>query len=184
LSSLGVWRRLMLAAPLGFALMWGSAQAREITAAERVDLNKAVEVFAAAMRAGDMQAIIDAIPPRILPSVAKSHGIDPAALRLQMIEQFSQAMKAVKIVSFKFDLSSAKFRELPGGAPYALIPTETVVDAGQGKVQVSSDTLALLEDGHWYLARVEQPGQVQMLTQAYPEFASVTFGGATTKVVP
>jgi len=164
--------------------MSSAAQARELTATEHTALAQEVAEFDAAMNANDMSKAVDVLPPRFIALIARMSGIDPATLRQSMTEQSVKALKVVKLVSFSMDLTNAKFLELPNGEPYVLIPTETVIDAGRGKMQSVSDTLALLDNGRWYLAKLDQPVQIQVMIQAYPEFASLTFGGGTTKAVP
>ena len=64
------------------------------------------------------------------------------------------ALAEVKLVSFGMDIAKAEHHELPSGEPYVLIPTETVMDTGDGKSAARSHTLALLDGGAWYLLRV------------------------------
>jgi hypothetical protein len=48
-------------------------------------------------------------------------------------------------------------------------------------VRVTSETLALLENGTWYLMAVDDPSQIEVLRQAYPAFADVEFTAATSE---
>lgn len=74
------------------------------------------------------------------------------------------------------DVSKVEYKELPNGEPYALIPTEVVMDAGGAdKILAKSQTLALLDGGAWYLLRVNEDQQVTVMRQVYPEFAEVEF---------
>lgn len=86
-------------------------------------------------------------------------------------------MKTVTFVSFSMDLEAATIATLPSGTPYALIPTETVMDLGAngGKMRATASTLGLLDGDTWYLVRTEDGQQVQMLKEIYPEFADVEF---------
>ena len=92
-----------------------------------------------------------------------------------VIAQMKAALAEVKVVSFGMDLAKAEHHELPSGQPYVLIPTETVMDAGDGKSVAKSHTLALLDGGAWYLLRVSEAEQVTIMRQVYPEFAEVEF---------
>ena len=74
-----------------------------------------------------------------------------------MIEQMTKALAEVKIEAFSMDLANAEYRELQTGEPYALIPTETVMDAADnGQFKATSQTLALIDEGEWYLLRVNE----------------------------
>jgi hypothetical protein len=160
-----------------FALLLASgALARPLTEAESGSLVATVEAFNAAMRAKDYEAIVKTIPPRVLAHIAKSVGAEVEALRKIVIEEMKKTLVAVKIESFGMDLSKAEHRELPGGEPYVLVPTQTVMDPGEGgKMKAKSHTLALLDGGVWYLLRVNDPQQVAIMRQVYPEFVGVEF---------
>jgi hypothetical protein len=176
-------RALLLAIAILTLAATSSASAREMTAAERAALNKTVTDYAAATRADDAPQVVKAVPPGILGFIAKSQGIAPEALRQQMISQSSQAAAVVKLVSLDMDLAKAKHLTLSNGTPYVLIPTAMVMVVQGTKRELQSDTLALLDKGHWYLVRISSLQQVKLLVMSYPEFAGVKFTPETNKVV-
>jgi sarcosine oxidase gamma subunit len=88
------------------------------------------------------------------------------------------ALAAVTLEDFGMDMKALKEAELANGDPYALIPTETVMTSeATGTMRVQSETLALLDEGQWYLVRVNDLQQVAILRQVYPEFSAVEFSG-------
>lgn len=136
-----------------------------------------IDSFNAAMEAGDMVQIMGVVPPKVLDKIATTYGVTTEQLVAATQEQFAEVMKTVTFVSFEMDLESATFFVLPSGTPYALIPTETVMDLGAngGKMRATASTLGLLDGDTWYLVRTEDGQQVQMLKEIYPEFADVEF---------
>jgi hypothetical protein len=160
------------------------AQARGLTPAERASLNRTVTEFATATRANDAPNVVKSVPPAILAFIAKSQGVQPAALRQQMIAQSAQSQAQVKLVSLTLDMTKAKHLTLTNGAPYALIPTDMVMQIGPTKRELTSYTLALLDKGQWYLVRISSLQQVKLLVQSYPEFAGAKFTPEINKVVP
>lgn len=168
-----------------FALLFATgAFARPLTEAESRSLEVTIEAFDAAMRASDYDAIVKTIPPRVLAHIAKSAGIEIEALRTAIIKEMKSVFAAVKLESFGMDLSKAEHRELPGGEPFVLIPTETVMDAGEaGRMAAKSHTLALLDGGAWYLVRVSEAQQVMIMRQVYPEFVGVEFPSGSTEAL-
>ncbi|MGE3304779.1 MAG: hypothetical protein AB7I52_02315 [Rhizobiaceae bacterium] len=162
----------------------GLAHARPVSEAEREALVQTVDDFNAAMAAGDYQRLVDTVPPRVVEHIAKQANVDAEMLRKVMLEQITQAMASVKIEAFAMDMDAASDHELPGGEPYALIPTRTVMDTGaSGKFEARSDTLAFLDEGTWYLVRVSEADQVKILREVYPEFAAVEFAAGTMEAV-
>ena len=169
---------------LALAGLSGSAQARSITDEEKAALSQAVADFDGAMRANDMSKVVSVMPPKLVEALAKESGVDQQTLLKTVAEQSARLMASLKSSSYSIDLVHARFLELSNGTPYVLIPSQSNFDLGSGNVQTNSDTLGMLDRGHWYLLAVSQPSQAQVLTSAYPEFAGVKFNPATTKVAP
>jgi hypothetical protein len=164
---------------LAFAI---PAAARGLTDTETSSLSAVVESFDAAMRRNDYETVLLTVPPKIMQHIAKSAGTDVDALRLSAVKQMKAALANVKLLSFDLDLSKAENHELPNGEPYVLIPTETVMDTGEkGKFVAHSQTLAMLDDGKWYLLRVDESTQVEIMRQVYPDFADVDFPTGSTE---
>jgi ketosteroid isomerase-like protein len=173
------------AALLGLALSVSAAQAQELSDEARAAMETRVDDFGAAMSGGDMGAVFDFMPPQLLTFMATQAGIDEAALIEMSKAQIETAMATVTIDSFSMDTSAAKIEATPDGSvTYALIPTTTVMTVeGAGTMQATGDTLAFEEDGEWYLARVDDPGQAALLQSVYPAFAGVTFTPGTVAPV-
>lgn len=154
-----------------------SAFAAELTDAQHAALQARIESFDAAMSASDMAEIMGVVPPKVLDKIATTYGVTTEQLVAATQEQFTEALKTVTFVSFGMDLEAATIGTLPSGAPYALIPTETVMDLGAngGKMRATASTLGLLDGDTWYLVRTEDGQQVQVLKEVYPEFADVEF---------
>ncbi len=172
---------LALAAFLAAAV---PASARSLSGAETTSLAETVARFDAAMKANDFAAVSRTIPPKILQHIAAKAGISVDDLRDVVVQQMSQTLNDVKLVSFGMDLDKAIPKELPDGTPFLLIPTETVIDVGGGeKTAVRSHTLALLDGAEWFLLRVSDEAQVAILKQVYPGFAGETFPGGTSEAV-
>jgi PBP1b-binding outer membrane lipoprotein LpoB len=168
--------RILAAAFLAFTLV-GSAFAAELTAEQQSGLTARVESFDAAMKANNMVEIMGVVPPKVLEAIATKFGVTTEQLVEATQQQFDEAMKTVKLESFSMDLATAEIAALADGTPYALIPTETVMDLGaeMGKMKATSSTLGLLDGTTWYLVRVEDAQQVAILKEVYPAFADVVF---------
>ena len=160
------------------------SQARDLTGAEHASLAARVRSFDDAMRAKDIPTIIDVVPPRVVAHIAKTSGVPQSKLREVMIAQTGEVMKSAIVKSFGMDLGQARHESLPGGKPYVLIPTQVAMEIGDQKVAAESRTLALMDNGIWYLLDLNQPSRVSIFTRVYPEFAGVEFGGQTTKATP
>jgi hypothetical protein len=175
-------RRVALAALLVTSLLLPAA-AREVTEAERAALAQTIAGFDAAMRASDMERIMGTIPPKMLNAMAAQFEVTVEELTIAAAQQMQQAMANVLLVSFGMDLEAATFAELADGMPYVLIPTETVMEIpGTGKIRAVSDTLGIIEEGAWYLLRVDA-SQLPLLHQVYPGFADVELSPGTMEAV-
>jgi hypothetical protein len=180
-----VWRTglgvgLLAAAALGVV---ADAQGRELTAAEHTSLAETVAGFDAAMRSSDFERIIATVPPRVMQAMADRFSISVEQLRALAIEETKKTMADAILVSFGMDLPKASYAETPDGTPYSLIPTETVMQFGEGKMRAAAATLALIDEGAWYLLRVSDDAQVEILKQVYPAFAEVELPKGTLEPV-
>lgn len=151
--------------------------AQELDDAQRAALVARIESFDAAMKASDMSGVLGVVPPKMLEKIAAANSVTVEQLIAATQDQINEALKSMTIVSFGMDLEAAQFVALADGTPYALIPTETLMDLGEagGKYRAKSSTLGLLDGETWYLVRVEDPQQVALLKEVYPGFADVVF---------
>lgn len=159
--------------------------AQEISAATQQALADRVASFDAAMKANDMKTVMGALPPQVLAKVASMFSVTEEQLLEAMQQQIDEAMKTVTIVSYGMDVENAEFVTTPEGFTYAFVPTETVIDLGEkgGKMRATSSTLAVLDGETWYLARVDDPQQADIVKEIYPALADVEFPAATTETV-
>jgi hypothetical protein len=173
------------AAILALTLVATPAIADPIPEADRAAIAGRVDAFDAAFRGGDMAAVFDFMPTKILSNLAAQSGMSEDALKTLMKEQIDIAFETVTIDEFGMDMDTATWAMTPDGSRgYALIPTMTVMTAeGVGKMRSEGDTLAFADDGKWFLVRVDDPAQVQLLTAVYPEFTGVTFEPASMTAV-
>lgn len=161
------------------------AAAQGITQTDRAAIENRISAFDKMMREGRSGDSLDFVPPRLLDVIAKKFGLSSADVKPSFRQQVTEAMKHVKIVSFRMVLSSATAGVTPDKSRnYMLIPTETVVEVpGTGRVRSKSSTLAFQENGIWYLVRIDEAEQALVLREAYPEFAGVEFpAGSTTPI--
>jgi hypothetical protein len=158
--------------------------ATTFTDAQKQELAAAVAAFDTAMKASDFETVIDAsIPPRLLNSMATTYSMTAEDLRTFVIDQMKQAMQSVKVESFGMDVAGAQYAEASDGSPYALLPSETVMDLNGSRTRSSGTTLALIDEGRWYLLNVGHADQVAMLKTVYTQFADVTFPEAKMEAV-
>ncbi|MGD9740563.1 MAG: hypothetical protein AB7O56_07190 [Bauldia sp.] len=168
----------LAAIPLIFA---DAASAREVTAAERDALAERVAGFQLAATAGDAEAMVDVLPPLILPAIAEQAGIPLAELRAQLAADELMAM--VTEFWFEVDVAATRYFDLADGTPYGLIPTETFVRMDTTAVRSATETLAVLLDGEWYLVRIDEEPQVAMLRTVYPLFAEIVFPDPVVELI-
>jgi hypothetical protein len=160
------------------------AAARALDDKERASLATTVSEFDAAMRDERFDRVLETVPPRVLASIAEKAGVSAEKMAPMMVEFIKQLTATVKIESFSMDLAHADYRELPAGEPYALIPTNTVIDLGaKGRMRERSFTVALIDGGKWYLVRVNDAAQLTIMREVYPEFTGVEIPRGSMEVM-
>jgi hypothetical protein len=171
----------VLALGLVLALVACAAWARPLTDQEKAALAATVSNFDAAMRDGDHARVARSVPPKVLAALARRANATPEAVVAAMVKAM-QTLQG-KIESFGMDLGTAVHKELASGTPYLLIPTQTTMGVAGTRVQVRTHTLVLLDEGKWYLLRINNAPQLQILREAYPEFAGVEFPSSSTEML-
>jgi hypothetical protein len=173
--------RSALAAVLVLALVASAAWARPLTDEEKAALAVTVESFNAAMREGNHARVAQTVPPKVLAAIARRANMTPEAVVAAMVKAMQPLQSSIE--SFGMDLGTAIYRELASGTPYLLIPTQTTMAVAGKRVRVGAHTLALLDEGKWYLLRVNNVPQVEILRKVYPEFTGVEFPSGSTEML-
>jgi hypothetical protein len=162
----------------------GQALARSLEDKEKTALASTVNEFNAAMQNKAYDRVAATVPPKVLASIAKKAGADPEEVRYMMVDLMKKMMGQVTLETFSMDLPAAQYKETPGGQPYALIPTNTIVSLGaKGRFSEKSFTLGLLDDGKWYLVRISDAAHLLTVRDVYPDFTSVEFPQGSMEVL-
>jgi hypothetical protein len=173
-------------AALAFALLTlAPLQARAFDDTEKAGMIAAVGDFGDAFQSGNYDAVFSYMPPKVLAAIASSAGVDEAALLEALSGEMAAVMAAVTLESFEMDTDAATYATTPDGSrDYALIPTETLMTVDNvGRARATSQTLAFTDAGDWYLVRIDDPQQVQILQAAHPEFAGIAFPSGTMEFI-
>lgn len=174
-------RALFLAASLSCSTCFAFAQ--ELSDADRAAIGAAVDAFGEAMEAEDHDVIAQTVPPRMLAHMAARAGVEVEAVRAALIAEMEKLSGQAVIAEYRIDEDGMTVGQFEDGLPYALLPTETIVQMDGKQVQVRSETLALQDADEWYLVRVSDPQQVTMLREVYPGFTDVEFAPSATEVI-
>ncbi|MEL6436007.1 MAG: hypothetical protein AAFP99_04335 [Pseudomonadota bacterium] len=169
-------RSLLLAAVFAAFAYAHAAHARDVSAAEKQALVAAINAFDAAMTGEDYETVIDAsITPAMMKFIADQNGATVEQLRPAVVAQISALMGAIQVDAFSMDTSNIEYKQTDDGTPYAMIDTVTEMTSGSQKIKATGQTLGLREDGKWYLVRVSEQQQANMLKAVYPRFNNVVF---------
>lgn len=177
----------MLRTIIGIALTVGLfacnnmvAQDDGFSAQDRAAVEARIAELDAVVSTGDIAGAVEVVPPRMLRQIASNAGVSENQL-LDMIRQQSASISAgMEIESFDIDLDGAPPQLTPNGRrEYLLLPTTSVIAMGGQTVRSTTSTLALEDDGEWYLIRVDNPQQADLITEIWPEFEGVDFPTGT-----
>jgi hypothetical protein len=162
---------------IAFALLFSfQVHAQTFKSDELAALEGTVKQFEADMSALDMQGILKIMPPKIWAFIRDRAKITDEQLFEAISKVMKETLATVKITKFTMASDAATTAQLSDGTMYVLIPTETHMRITEGETYiVKSQTLAILEDGQWYLVRINDPQQRQILGTVYPSFQGVAF---------
>lgn len=169
---------------LGLSVWCTSAQADVASTAQQAALNIAVNQFESDFFGGDYDAVARGIPPKIITLIADRSGMDPAVLRGIVADQMETTMQQVKLEAYSMNKDEAQWDKTEIGRAYALVPTQLQLKLPEGQTaQSNTYTLAFEDEKAWYLVRIDDLQQVEMLAEAYPDFKGISFPKATFKIL-
>lgn len=176
---------LLLCLAIACAALPRAASAQDLTLQDRAAVVQAIADLEADVRAGDFAATLDVIPPPLLAATLQRFGVTADELRAAIDAQMEEALASVTFESFSMSIYDAVPAMTPGvGRRYMLIPTETVLAIKDiGRTRSRTQTLALEDEGKWYLVRIDDQSQVDMLRAVYPDFATIEFQPGTMEPV-
>lgn len=170
-----MFKRLVLAG-LAFAALSAPAVARDLTDLEWEGLQGVVLSHEAAVHAKDAGAVIDVMPPAMLPLIATMTGTTPEVARQQGMEQMMAQAEGASFAAYDIDLDSAAGPyELADGTTYVLLPTKMIELPGDGSVLKDQVTVGILIEGEWYLMGFDDADRAAILIAAYPAFGEAAF---------
>ena len=156
------------------------AGARDLTAADKEAIGARADTFQAAMSDGNIASMVSEMPPRIFAFMAARAGVSEEQLTAGIIFAMQAASQTVTVEYAEIEFAKATYHVTDNGTPYALIPTRVVLWAEEiGRIATIEQTLALEDNGHWYLLRVSEIQQLAILREVYPSFVGVDFPAAT-----
>ena len=181
--------KLIAASFLASALLTNFAFSRDATQAEVKALNGVAANYRDATINKNVDGLLDGIPPRvikILTEITKPvDGVpaDAEKVKENIKRDITTFTDTVKVISWDVDLKNKKSGELTDKEPFFIIPTETVVELKvkkQGplvsgandfelkKQKITSDVIAVLDEGKWYILSADNPMQLLVYQRAFP----------------
>ena len=134
-----------------------------------------LDEFESIFESGKISKLFDFTPPKVLSSILGGSNVTRDQLDSQIDQVWEMTMQTVEINAFDIDRTARDVEFLTSGRPYKILPTSVAMKIkGNGSEIISkSETLALIEDGKWYIVRLDEPSQVKIFMETYPEFDSV-----------
>lgn len=153
------------------------ASAQSFSDADRAGVEARIAQLDGIVSSGDLAGAIEVVPPVLFRTIAERAGATEAQLLAAMREMIRTQLSGVTVVDYEMDLGAATPTLTPDGSDtYLLIPTTTVLEIPDvGPVRSRNHTLALEVGGEWYLIRVDEPAQADLVRELWPAFLGVDF---------
>lgn len=143
-----------------------------LDAAAKQSLSARVAAFDRDMNRGNVTAVMDYLPPKMIAQLSEKVGADPEFIKAAAGAMLTGMTREIKI-SGRSDLSQALVGTAGNGQPYALVPGAANITAGKETMTTQGTTLALQDSGQWYLIGLSDADTLADLRAAYPEFRNV-----------
>lgn len=162
---------------IGFTVLLSSimvANARSATDEELKMLTDATNDYANALQSANFDAVLNAIPPRIIQQLASQSKVDQEQFRQIMVNQMKQLATTYKVDNITIGQSKKRSGEFEDGTPYYIIPTDFVITSnGTEKNQIKGELVAILDNNHWYFVRGDDATTLSTMSAAFPGFEKI-----------
>ncbi|MGH1367041.1 MAG: hypothetical protein ACRBCL_00385 [Maritimibacter sp.] len=163
-------KRLLLALVLALS----SLPAFAFDASDKAGVEAAIRSFDQAFKAGNYNKVIGYMPPKIMGLIAAQAGMPAEQLEPLIVAQTKAAMANVTVNSNLMDVANMTAGRTSTGLDYAFVPTTTKMTPNGGAPTTSkTQTLALEDNGTWYLIRIDGAQHMKMVRAAYPSFKTI-----------
>ncbi|WP_108262649.1 hypothetical protein [Mangrovicoccus ximenensis] len=165
---------VLLAAVLACAAGLALAE-RAPSAPELKSLEKDAAAFARNTEKNRAARVIDALPERVIPSVAQQAMTPPKLIRDTLVDQAKAFGRTSKPEDVTADLTGVMLDDA-GGLTWGVVRLKgTSIFSGQ-RVRFDTATIAILEGGEWHFARIDTQAQADLIRSAYPEIKELAPG--------
>ncbi|WP_102830342.1 hypothetical protein [Bartonella bovis] len=154
---------------LCFVSIISVAQANGITDEKLTSLQKAISIYNKALKEVDSNAILSAIPPQIIESLATKKNLNKVQFQQIIKNQIEQLAKNYKIENIKIGQTQKREGKLDNGIPYFIMPLEFAITINSGKkCYIKTEIIALLENNQWYFIRGNDDTTLNITSEAFP----------------
>lgn len=159
-----------------------AANARSATNEELKMLNDATNNYANALQTANFDAVLNAIPPRIIQKLAAQSKVDQEQFRQIMVNQMKQLAETYKVDTITIGQSKKRAGEFDDGTPYYIIPTDFVITTNETeKNQINGELVAILDNNQWYFVRGDDATTLSTMSAAFPGFEKIKLSAPEVK---
>ncbi|WP_208541257.1 MULTISPECIES: hypothetical protein [Bartonella] len=167
---------------LCLASIISTVQANGVTDEELINLKKEISIYNKALKEIDSNTILNAIPPKIIESLAIKKHLNKAQFQQIIKGQIEQLAKNYKIENVKIDQTQKREGKLDNGIPYFVMPLEIAITINSGKkCYIKSEIIALLENNQWYFIRGNDDTALNIINEAFPGLEKIKIN--STKII-
>ncbi len=148
---------------LAFSTFAGDLSAED---SKRIDAKLAP--LAKEMKAGNLGATIDTMPPAFFDIMAKEMGTNAEALKKMLTEQSGKMLENVSLEAYEYDLSKAQAETSEKGRDYAFIPVKTTMTVMGNKMSQDGYMLGVEDGDEWYFINW-MPQYAPVVEKLYPD---------------
>lgn len=127
-------------------------KAYTLTKKERTTLEQATASYSHALQKADVEAILKAIPPKIIDTLANKKNLNKSQFQKIIRDQIKQLVQNYKqIESIRIRQTQRREGKLDNGTFYSVMPLEFVFATdSEKKCYIQTEIIALLDDNRWY----------------------------------
>lgn len=128
--------------------------------------------------------ILDTMPQKLFGFLAKKAKMTPQKAKEMMKKMTDRGMQDLPVDKMKYEViySKARINKSSTNREYVIFPTKTVFDMDSQLIKSTGNLVAIEDDNNWYIMRIENAQQTDILKQIYPDIKKYDIYKTTTEV--
>ncbi|WP_455476607.1 hypothetical protein [Bartonella sp. B41] len=156
------------------AFIISAVQSYKVANQKLTSLEKAILSYSQAIKNIDADAILNAIPPQIIETLAAKKHLSTSQFQKIMKNQIEQLEENYKIENVQIDQKHKRKGKFDNDIPYFVMPVNFIATTNSGKKRsVQIEIIAIFDKNKWYFIPSNDKAILSITSKVFPGFEKI-----------